>query len=123
MNELELIKELLAEALALVGEHEQAMASMNKAAYSSGGSSATAGMTEQLGSPAAEVVLTNAGPKKKKRIEKNVPPPPPVPDANVQGIKTTTNGKRLKVTGLSPKDTDAYTFGKPDPRQSNLDKK
>jgi len=122
MNELELIKQLLGEALILVEEHGQAMVSMNKAAYSSGGTSSTAGMAVQLGSPAADVILTDAGPKK-KRLEKEVPPPPPVPDSNVQGIKTTANGKRLKVTGLSPKDTDAYTFGKPNPRQPNLDKK
>jgi len=120
MNELGLIKELLAEALALVGEHEQAMASMNKA-YTSGGASSTAGMAAQLGSPSTEVVLTEA--PKKKRLEKRVPPPPPVPDSNVQNIKTTSNGKRIPVTGLSPVETNEYIYGKPDPRQPRLGKK
>ena len=121
MNELNEIKTLLSEALVLVEEHEKAMMTVRKDAYSSGGVGSTAGMAAQLGTPSAEVVLTDAGPKKKKRLEKKTPPP--VPDSNVQGIKTTSNGKRIQVTGLTPEATDAYIYGRPDTRQPRLGKK
>lgn len=68
--------------------------------YSNSGVVTTSGMASQVGSPSAEVLLTG-GTKKRKKMDKS----------DAQGIITTVNGKKLKLTGLSDKEKDEYLFG------------
>jgi len=81
-----------------------------KAAYTEGGVGSVAGFADQVGSPSAEVLLTDKK-KKKDRLTKAVKPAPDVKDPKTEGIKTTSNGKRIPVTGLSAKKKDEYLFG------------
>lgn len=80
--------------------------------YAAAGVSTTAGMSSQVGSPSAEVLLTDGLSTKKKRKKmskgKSVHK---APEDDASGIITTINGKKLKITGLSDKEKDEYLFG------------
>lgn len=95
---------------------EEARESLVKGAYTQGGVASVSDFSGQVGSPSSEVLLTGDA-KKKKRLDKKmkqeypVPPVHAAPDVKTEGIKTTTNGKRLPVTGLSSKEKDEYLFG------------
>lgn len=81
-------------------------------AYAEAGPATSSGMASQVGSPSAEVLLTDGVSEKKKRKKmakgKKVHP---APDDDASGIVTTINGKKLKLTGLSDKEKDEYLFG------------
>jgi len=79
--------------------------------YSAAGVSTTAGMAGQVGSPSAEVLLTDGlSAKKRKKIMKSKKVHP-APEDDATGIITTVDGKKVKVTGLSDKEKDKYLFG------------
>ena len=99
MGDLEKAKELLTEVGELIDSHIQSMESMNK--HSEGGVSTTSGMSDQMGSPSSEVMLTGGLKRRKRRIEKS----------DAAGIITTIDGKKLKLTGLTDKEKNEYIFG------------
>ena len=100
MSDLKKLQELVNDARSMIE-------TLSKDAYTQAGASSTASFSDQVGSPSAEVLLTD-GYKKKKKLKKSVAD---APDFDVEGITTTINGKRLKVTGFSPKKEDEYLFG------------
>jgi len=67
----------------------------------SGGVTTTAGFSSEVGSPSAEVLLTNGVGRKRKKLGKG----------DAAGIITTIDGKKIKLTGLSQKEKDEYLFG------------
>ena len=81
-----------------------------KAVYTEAGVTSIAGFSDQVGSPSAEVLLTDKK-KKKDRLTKAVKPAPDVKDPKTTGIKTTSNGKRIPITGLSANQKDEYLYG------------
>ena len=110
MSDLNDIIELLEEAKGLLEK-----------TYSEAGVTSTSGFSDQMGSPSAEVLLTDGvnGKKKKKKFltDRNIKkaamnlPVADAPDVDAEGIKTTANGKKIKVTGLTDKQKDQYLFG------------
>ena len=74
------------------------MDELNKENYSDAGVTSSSGMASQLGSPSAEVILTDgvAG-KTKKKLKK-------FDFEDSKGLITTINGKKLKLTGLTDKE-------------------
>ena len=107
MGDLEKVKDLLTEVAGLIDSHIQSMeaqGSVEKSAYSEGGATTAAGMSGQLGSPSAEVMLTG-GLKRRKKVEKAET------TEDDMGIITTINGQKLKLTGLTDKEKDQYLYG------------
>ena len=76
--------------------------SLSKESYTDAGVIGTSNFSSQVGSPSAEVLLTDGIKRKKKhKISKE----------DAEGLITTSNGKKIKLTGLSEKEKDEYLFG------------
>lgn len=81
------------------------MDDLNKEAYSDAGVTSSSGFSDQLGSPSSEVMLTDGvSSNKKKKLKK-------FDFKDAEGLVTTINGKKLKLTGLTDKEKDEYLFG------------
>lgn len=72
--------------------------------YEASGVISTSDLSSQLGEPSAEVLLTGGIGKKKKNKKF-------IMKADAEGLVTTVNGKKLKLTGLTDKEKDEYLFG------------
>lgn len=81
-------------------------------AKASNGIVSTAGFKAAQDSPSSAAVFLTGGiepAKKKKKIEKS----------EAEGLITTVDGKKLKLTGLTDKEKDEYLFGRAELKKAN----
>ena len=73
--------------------------------YSNAGVTSTDGMSGQLGPSSAEVMLTDGLKRRKKHKGSSME------KSDAEGIITTIDGKKIKLTGLTNQQKDEYLFG------------